>query len=189
MTEGIYSDSSYFNQFNTHEDFDKDYIYLDNREEIIYKKEKEKEIENIDYFENPKYFIKKALNNWEKIEKSVDRIYVSEWIEKYKNYLANLLDYNDVILFNGLSTFKQVVSICNSHHQKKLLKKYRFECNCHNKDFYKENEYEHYYIYFENPSSCSKGHKIVLRDGDSNSYDYLGFISEIKPAGIIEYLD
>jgi hypothetical protein len=178
MTEGIYSDSLYF---------DKDYIYLDNSDEI--NEEINEEIEKMDFYENPKYFIKKALENWDKIVENTDPIFVSEWVPKYKKYLTNVLNHNDIILFNGLSTFKEVVSVCNSYHQKKLLQKYRFECNCHTKDFYNESGYDHYYIYFENPYNCSKGNKIVLRGGDSESYDYLGFISEIKPAGTIECLD
>jgi len=192
-TEGIYSDMEYFNQYlhttnfkdDNDNDNDNDYIELKDEPNLI-NFQIDETAEQMEYNENPKYFINKAISNWGAITENTDPVLVSEWIPKYKKYLEGLLHVNDLVLFNGLSNFKQVVSICNSYHQKKLLKDWQFECNCYVDDIHDPDD--HYYNYMKDPFLCTMFHKIMFNENDAGYYDYVGFISEKKPSGVVEYL-
>lgn len=104
--------------------------------------------------------------------------------------MESLLYVNDLVLFNGLQNFKQVMTICNSYHQKKLLKESQYDCSFYFDDTTNTtntNSNAHYYNYMNNQFNCSIGHKVIFSEHDAGFYDYLGFISEEKPAGRIDF--
>ena len=148
--------------------------------------------ELMEYYENPSYFIKKALFYWDNIINldnniSDEKDEIIKWDSEYKEYLTNLLDKNDFILFNGLENFNQIVTFCNNYHQSKLLETYRFNCECYTEEPY--NDEDHYYLFSKNPFICSMNHPIKLINSDISKYNYIGFIKETVPKGEISYVD
>ena len=165
--------------------------------------EEDMDIENSEYYEYPNYFISKALNNWDTIINDANKLHDdikpnSKWFDVYKSYLESMLrNVDSFFIYNGLKTFDQIVSICNSYHQTKLLRNYSFECpiveteeiyNPYSDD--SETNYKlHYAIYnnIDNPNNiiCEKSHQVKLLDWTREQYDYIGFIEESKPKGRI----
>ena len=163
------------------------------------------EIEKLEYNDNPQYFITKALANWnyiindtyQLIEKNFNgneniieskNAIIKEWSNRYRIYLTTLLEDPKIILFNGLCNFYEVVSFCNYHHQKRLLKTYKFKCpvKLENKN---QQFDEHYFIFFESVTKCSYDHDVKLVNNTSLEYNYIGFIGENKPCGDLELVE
>ncbi len=135
---------------------------------------------NLEYYEMSGLLIDKALNDWDLIlEKALldvkthqegSEIMKSE--NDYKKYLSTNRD--TIFLFNSLSTFKQIVSVCNFHHQYNLLKSSRLMCICD----------EHNIDMFKPPYICELDNQtLAFESGNSENYDYLGFINNILPCG------
>ncbi len=154
------------------------------------------DIENMEYYDSSEYFISKALSNWSII---INKAYESNgsrfselnikiWSNVYRQYLSSLIDRDDIILFNGLTTFDQIVTFCNSHHQKILLKYHVFECPHKSIDDidYIQLDDAHNVCYFNSINKCNENHDITFNNVDSSYYNYLGFINENIPVGIVE---
>ncbi len=150
--------------------------------------------ESMEYYENPIYFIKKALFYWDSIieeEKNKTNSIIKSndiiiWEYEYKKYLESLIGVTNFILFNGLQNFNQIVTFCNTYHQTKLLREYKFKCECYIEEPYLEED--HYYLFYKNPFICSMNHPIKLINSDVSKYNYIGFISEQKPIGELYYI-
>jgi hypothetical protein len=157
------------------------------------------EIEKMDYYDNPRYFIRKALTNWDTIiNKAYQSIYkkfgedtniiesknaiIKEWSNRYRIYLIALLEDPTVILYNGLNSLVEIMTFCNSHHQKTLLKTYKFKCPFNSNDI-NQSSGNHYISFFDSSYKCSHDHNIELINNTSYEYNYIGFITENKPLG------
>jgi hypothetical protein len=157
--------------------------------------EEDIDMENSEYYEYPNYFISKALYNWDNIIDNVNKLADdqrpdSKWFNIYKSYLGSMLQNVDsFVIYNGLQTFHQIVSICNSYHQTRLLRDYLFACPIveteENYNPYTDDSETitkwHYWVY--NNTLCEKYHQVKLLDWTREQYDYIGFIEESTPKG------
>ena len=135
---------------------------------------------NLEYYEMSSLLIDKALKDWDLIlEKALldvkthqEGSEIMKYENDYKTYLSTYRD--DLFLFNSLSTFTQIISICNFHHQYNLLKSVSLMCVCD----------EHHLNPLTTPYICELDNQpLSFEDSKRDNYDYLGFIKNILPCG------
>jgi hypothetical protein len=136
--------------------------------------------QNLEYYEMSSLLIDKALKDWDLIlEKALldvkthqEGSEIMKYETDYKSYLSTYRD--DLFLFNSLSTFTQIISIFNFHHQYNLLKSSSLMCICD----------EHNIDMFKLPYVCELDNQpLSFEDSKRDNYDYLGFIKNILPCG------